>query len=87
MLLVSLTPGVQQRCRRRVGERAFVTLVASGIVVAACGARALDKSISKEQLVVLAVRLVRRLQPEQAVVVQIEVDLLRDSARQLNVFD
>ena len=84
MLLVSLAPGVQQRGGRRVSERALVALITSGIVVAASRACALDESISKEQLVVLAVRLVGRFQPEEAVVVQVEVDLLRDTARELS---
>lgn len=80
MVLVSLTSRVEKSGRGGECEGAFVALITTSVVVAARGTGTLDESVRKEELVVLAVGLVGRLESEEAVLVKVLVDLLGDTA-------
>lgn len=74
--LIPLAAGVLELCGRGECESTVVTLVTTRIVVTTVGADSLHEAVRKEELVVLAVCLVRRLQLEVTVLVDVLVDVL-----------
>lgn len=94
VILVALAAGVDEGCGRGVSEGAFVALITAGIlldeqrsrcrwnhthVVAALRAGTLDETISKEESVILAVRLIRSDEFKVVSVVNVFVHFLGDA--------
>lgn len=85
MVLIPLAARVEQGCRRRISERAFVALISASVIVTASRAGSLNETVGQEKLVVFTVRLVGCLESEEAIIVQVFVNLLSDTEGQCRV--